>query len=319
MAADELSARRLTIVDDQGRVRATLGTAADGSVELRLHDADARTRAELAVAASGAASVTLRAPSGEVGSVLAVGPEGDTRLHLHGDAAVSLHDSDGQARAALGLDQNDGTATLSYADADGGTCVLLTEDGSGGRLHLFQRDGTGRRIPAGDPMDPANGADVRRPEPAPPRGLRAVHAGLVLLSAVLGTVGGRFATSPTVVQTPAPAPEVGAVVHAREIVLSDLAGTPRVRLGALPDGTPLLWMTDGTSTVELGALSGVGAVLRLTGGRSSVALVAPPKDPPSVSASVDDEVLFQAPSHVARFLPQDLWPETAPPASVVQR
>jgi hypothetical protein len=87
----------------------------------------------------------------------------------------------------------------------------------------------------------------------------------------------------------------------------------------MSDGTPLLWMTDGTNTVEVGAVPDVGAVIRLNGGRSSVALVAPPRDPPSLSASVGDEVLFQAPSHVARFLPQDLWPEVLAPGSVVKR
>jgi len=311
---DEVSTRRLTIVDDQGRVRATLGPTPDGSVELRLFDADDRTRVELAVAANGAASLTLRDPDGEMRSCLAVGTAGDTRLHLHGAAAVSLHDLEGQARALLGLDEHSGMATLSYVDADGGSCVLLTEDASGGRLHLFQRDGTGRRIPAGDPADPANGADTRRPVPAPPRRRWLPAALLVLVSASIGSVSTRLGTAHPVAQpTPVAAtPREADVVNAREIVLWDSAGSPRIRLGAQSDGTPLLWMTDGTNTVEVGAISDVGAIVRLNGGRSSVALVAPPKDPPSLSASVGDEVLFQAPSHVARFLPPDLWPDEPP-------
>ena len=311
---DEVSTRRLTIVDDRGQVRATLGPAPDGSVELRLYDGEDRTRAELAVAANGVASLTLRDPAGEVRSCLAVGTEGDTRLHLHGTAAVSLHDASGQPRALLGLDEHSGTASLSYADVDGGCCVLLTEDASGGRLHLFQRDGTGRRIPAGDPADPANGADTRRPGAAPPRRRWLPAALLVLVSASIGSVSTRLGTAHPVAQ-PAPVaapPRDADVVNAREIVLWDSAGSPRIRLGAQSDGTPLLWMTDGTNTVEVGAISDVGAIVRLNGGRSSVALVAPPKDPPSVSASVGDEVLFQAPSHVARFLPPDLWPDEAP-------
>src|SRR6185503_1901047 len=153
---DEVSTRRLTIVDDRGQVRATLGPAPDGSVELRLYDGEDRTRAELAVAANGVASLTLRDPAGEVRSCLAVSTEGDTRLHLHGTAAVSLHDASGQPRAILGLDEHSGMASLSYDDVSGGCCVLLTEDASGGRLHLFQCDGTGRRIPAGDPAEPEN-------------------------------------------------------------------------------------------------------------------------------------------------------------------
>lgn len=314
---DEVSTRRLTIVDDQGRVRATLGPTPDGSVELRLFDADDRTRVELAVAANGTSSLTLRDPDGEIRSCLAVGTAGDTRLHLHGAAAVSLHDLEGQPRALLGLDEHSGMATLSYVDADGGTCVLLTEDGSGGRLHLFQRDGTGRRIPAGDPADPANGADTVRPTAHVPTQTRRrwlPAALLVLVSASIGSVSTRLGTAYPVAQpapVAAPARESD-VVNAREIVLSDASGEPRIRLGAQSDGTPLLWMTDGTNTVEVGAISDVGAIVRLNGGRSSVALVAPPKDPPSVSASVGDDVLFQAPSHVARFLPPDLWPDEPP-------
>lgn len=328
---DEVSTRRLTIVDDRGRVRATLGPAPDGSVELRLYDGEDRTRAELAVAANGVTSLTLRDPAGEVRSCLAVGTEGDTRLHLHGTAAMSLHDASGQPRALLGLDEHSGTASLSCADVDGGCCVLLTEDASGGRLHLFQRDGTGRRIPAGDPADPENGADVTRPKPSVPppgvpsqrRGSRWLHAALlVVLSAAVGTLGGRSGTPRSAARTaePVPAPrEPESVVKAREIVLSDPAGTPRVRLSVLPDGTPLLWMTDGSTTVEIGAMSDVGSVIRLNGGRSSIALVAAPHDPPSLSASLDDEVLFQAPSRVARFLPQDLRPEVTPREVVGKR
>src|SRR5207237_43139 len=64
---------------------------------------------------------------------------------------------------------------------------------------------------------------------------------------------------------------------------------------------------DGASTVELSAVSRAGSVLRLGGGRSSITLAAPPNDLPSLGAYDADEVLFQAPSHVARFLPPDSW------------
>jgi hypothetical protein len=69
-------------------------------------------------------------------------------------------------------------------------------------------------------------------------------------------------------------------------------------------------MTDpsGKHTIELGVLTDTGAVLRMNGGESSIALVAPPRDPPSVSATLGDDVVFQAPSNVARLLPPDIWP-----------
>jgi hypothetical protein len=320
-ALEELRARRLTLVDAQGRVRATFGPAGDGSMELRLFDRDDRARAELAVDANGAASLTLRDPDGEMRSCLAVGHDGDTRLHLHGTAAVSLHDREGQPRALLGLDEHSGMATLSYVDAAGACCVLLTEDGSGGRLHLFQRDGRGRRIPGSDPGDPeASAALTAAPKPeaaVPPapaerasRRRGAATALTLLLSALLGVLGGRLGTAPSSAETSSATRQGGSTVHAQEIILSDTTGTPRMRLGALPDGTPLLWMSDATrqSTLEIGVSPDVGAVVRLNGGKSSIALVAPPGEPPSLSASVGGEVLFQAPSNVVRYLPSNLWP-----------
>jgi hypothetical protein len=313
---DELRVRRLTLVDEAGRVRATLGPASHGSTALRLYDGDDHARVELAIDANGAATFTLRDGGGEFRSSLVVGPGGETRLHLHGSPAVSLHDDDGQPRAVLALDEHSGTASLACADADGNCCLLLAEDAAGGRLHLFQRDGTGRRIPACDPGDPdaAGTAIVRVEAPHPSAFRRGVaHVALVAVAALAGALAGRFATppvaAPVAVQAPGARP-AGSVLEAEELVLSDRSGTMRARLAVLADGTPLLWMTDptGKSTLEMGVLSDVGAVVRLNGGESSVALVAPPRDPPSLSASSGDEVLFQAPSHVARFLPPDLWP-----------
>ncbi|HJQ84775.1 MAG TPA: hypothetical protein VKA21_11905 [Candidatus Binatia bacterium] len=139
---------------------------------------------------------------------------------------------------------------------------------------------------------------------------------LLLFGALCGGVTTRMAASPaTPVAGEAVAPVATAhrsepILRAEEILLTDQSGTTRARLGVLPDGTPLLWMTDPKSrtTIELSALTGQGAVLRLGGGKSSIALVAPPEDLPSLGAYDGSEVLFQAPSHVARFLPPDLWP-----------
>ena len=144
------------------------------------------------------------------------------------------------------------------------------------------------------------------------RGISAVAA--VLLGALVGATGARLLPSlPDATPRPVPPPLAPAsvpVVHAEEIILTDRHGEMRARLGVLPDGTPLLWMSDpeSRSTVEMGALSGAGAVLRLSGGRSSIALDAPPADLPSVGAYDGNEILFQAPSHVARFLPRDVTP-----------
>jgi hypothetical protein len=200
----------------------------------------------------------------------------------------------------------------------------LTEDESGGRLHLFHRDGNGRRIPACDPSDPESSAGptaAATPNVVPRDGRRWLRAALlVVVSALLGTLGGRFgaprlaAETVHVARVAAPRPRDGAIVNAREIIISDAAGIPRMRLGALPDGAPLISMTDGKSTIELGTAAELGAVVRLHGGKSSIELVAPTGEPPSVTASADEGVLVQMPSNVARFLPSDLWPrEEEPP------
>src|SRR5436853_1562620 len=297
-AADELRARRLVLVDDMGRVRATLGPAADGSAALRLLDADERARAELAIDANGTTTLTLRDGGGEFRSSLVVGAEGETRLHLHGAPAVSHHDDSGASRAVLGLDEHTGLATLAFADGENRPSLLLAEDPSGGRLHLFQRDGEGRRIPACDPGDPdAAGGPLAPRRGDAPRAARERRAGrrlatavLVFVATVAGTVTGRLAPAPRPDPTPA-APAVvrmGPVLQAEELLLADRSGTTRARLSVLADGTPLLWMTDpsGKHTSELGVLTDTGAVLRLNGGESSIALVAPPRDPPSVSATL---------------------------------
>ena len=57
------------------------------------------------------------------------------------------------------------------------------------------------------------------------------------------------------------------------------------------------------STVESQAIRVLGRSIE-----SSIALVAPPHDAPTVSAALGDDVLFQAPSNIARLLPADIWP-----------
>jgi hypothetical protein len=138
---------------------------------------------------------------------------------------------------------------------------------------------------------------------------------LVLAAALLGMAGGKLARPVPAAAPPGPVVETpktrpGPVLHAEELILEDRTGTMRARLSVLPDGTPLFWMSDpsSASTAEITVLPDSGALLRLGGGPSSIVLSAPPTDPPSLGAYKGDDVLFQAPSHVARFLPPDLWP-----------
>jgi hypothetical protein len=349
-AGHEVRALRFTLVDERGVVRATLGPGVDATIGMRLYDAEGRPRAELALDASGTTNLKLHDAEGEVCASLAVAAHGSPGLYLrgasghregvrghteisvdqHGCPVLSLHDRDGQPRVLLGLDDQTGRATLSYADTGGNPCVLLTEEGDGGRLHLFRRDGRARDVPVlpiGPYAAPTDASESPAPAPVPvtdpaprPRG-RIRRAALVvaglLVGAFLGKLTARVGPEPVSAPGPVAAPSSdGGVVRTEELVLTDHDGAVRARLSVLPDGTPLLWMTDpaGKSSAQLSVLADAGAQLRLSGGRSTIVLTTPPGEPPSLGAYTGTDVLFQAPSHVARFLPLDLFPPegTAP-------
>jgi hypothetical protein len=344
-ARDDLRATRFTLVDERGAVRAALGPGGDGAVELTLYDRDQRPRAELGVDAAGAANLKLHGPEGEVSAWLAVGRHGAPTLYLHGTSrhrdgvrghaelsvdehgspVLSLHDRFGQARVLLSLDERTGMATLCCADAQGESRLLLGEDESGGLFHVAERRGL-RDVPAlpigpprrsaePDPRLAAMAARVARLERAAGRrrvGRRVGLLAVVVVAALVGVAGSRFVQPVPAAAPPEPvaAAHLGPVVHAEELILEDRTGAMRARLAVLPDGTPLLWMSDprGQSTAQMTVLADSGAFFRLGAGPSSIVLSAPPNDPPSLGAFKGDDVLFQAPSHVARFMPPDLWP-----------
>jgi hypothetical protein len=340
---EELRAVRFTLVDREGHVRAVLGAGSDGATALALHGADERPRAELTIERDGGANLKLHDADGDVRAWLAVGREGDPSLYLqsvsrrregvrgharlsvdeHGCPVLSLHDRAGQPRMLLCLDEETGTPSLSYADARGESRLMLRGDDPGGAVRGAGGDPAGVPVlPLGGPAAAADRTAERDPRIAAVlarvarlerrRGRRLLRtAAMLVLAALAGGVAGRLAVpAPVPVPERASAPRLGPALHAQELTLSDPEGNVRARLSVLGDGTPLLWMTDprATSTVELAVVPDTGAVLRLTGGDSSITLVAPPNQPPSVGAYQGDVVLFQAPSHVARFLPPDLWP-----------
>ena len=313
----ELRANRFTVVDDRGEVRATLGALGDGALGLRFADGDDRAQAELSVDDDGATNLKLHGRDGEVCAWMAVGRHGDPSLYLQG---ASRHHDGVRGHAKLSVDEH-GCPVLSLHDRAGQPRVVLTLDERTGRgdLYLFDREGHSHDVPAlrfdeGDPL----------PEPDPrverlatrlarlerARARRWVAAAVLLLLGALGGVLGDQLASPRT--TPAPPVEVitpatGRIVRAEEIALTDAHGTTRARLAVLPDGTPLLWMADpqNKTTAQLSLLAETGATLRLSGGKSSIVLTSPPHDLPSVGAYDGADILFQAPSNVARFLPPD--------------
>lgn len=189
----EVRARRFTVVDAAGTVRASLGPADDGTTGLLVFDAQHRPRVEMLLDGTGAADVKLHDRDGDVAAWLGVNRTGAPSLYLrgtsrrdagvrghaevcvdeHGCPTLTLHDRNGQARVLLSLDERDGRPTLSLADGLGNSRVVLSEDGDGGMLHVFDHGGQARdgvpRLALGPlPERPAARPAAPMPTPEPP-------------------------------------------------------------------------------------------------------------------------------------------------------
>ncbi len=156
-ALDEIRARRVTLVDGDGRPRVAFATAADGSAGLILCDTDERRRAELVLDDRGGAHLKLHDRDGAVCAWLAVDGSGAPSLYLQGarpaDAPAparaalavdergcplfSLHDGQGQPRFLLALEERSGMPRLGFFDAHGSSRLVLSE----------AHDGTPPQIP----------------------------------------------------------------------------------------------------------------------------------------------------------------------------
>ncbi len=114
-ADDVVRARRVELVDDEGRVRAELAIDADGSAGLFVHDVDGRVRA----------SVTHDA---QQSALFLMDAEGAVRLgaaqFAHGGGGYALHGPAGRGAAVLYL-KGDGSLTLY--DDEGGVTARFPE------------------------------------------------------------------------------------------------------------------------------------------------------------------------------------------------
>jgi hypothetical protein len=189
--ADEVRARRFTLVDRQGSCRGSLGLSADGSPALFLYDQRAQPRVELVLEAGGAANLKLQDGEGEVTAWLSVGANGSPSLYLRGAAhqqrlthghaelcvdargcpMLSLHDRNGKPRVLLSLGEQDGTPSLSFSEASGELRVLLSGDPDRGSLLLYPHDGRSRSgvaVPLGAPAEPLEALPLAAGVPTPP-------------------------------------------------------------------------------------------------------------------------------------------------------
>jgi hypothetical protein len=127
-------ARRFVVRDEEGRVRATLGSNKDGTAQLLLQDAGGRERLRVSVLTDGGAGVALVDSSGQSRMVLGLLPDQS--------ASVVLADGGGKTRTVLGLSPN-GASTILFADKGGTTRAGLGVDARGtGSFTLQDRSGT---------------------------------------------------------------------------------------------------------------------------------------------------------------------------------
>lgn len=126
--------RRFVVRDDEGRVRATLGTNREGAAQLLLQDGNGRERLRISVLADGGAGVAFVDSTGQSRMVLGLLPDQS--------ASVVLADGGGKTRTVLGLSPN-GASTILFADKGGTTRAGLGVDARGtGTFTLLDRSGT---------------------------------------------------------------------------------------------------------------------------------------------------------------------------------
>lgn len=114
-AFENVSAKRFTLVDNDGKVCATLGTGVDGGPCLEFRDFQGKIRARFFV-------VNLRKPDESLPRLELLDKEGNLRVALDTDAAgtpvVSFFDHHkNHVRAQLFL-REDGTPALEFHDKD---------------------------------------------------------------------------------------------------------------------------------------------------------------------------------------------------------
>lgn len=121
-AADSIEARRFILRGDDGRVRATLATADDGSARLVLQDREGRERLKLTLLDDGSPGLSFVDREGRPRAVLGLLSD-ETSTLVFADRA-------GRSRTAIGLSPDE-SSTLVFADSDGQTRAGIGLDSEG--------------------------------------------------------------------------------------------------------------------------------------------------------------------------------------------
>lgn len=116
--ADELRARSVVLVDQNGMTLAQLGQLPHGALGLGFYDEGRKARLLLSVDANGESSMSVYGRDGRGSAVVMVGKEGETSLRLL--------DTQWRIRAALAT-WPDGSPFLHLSDRDGNERALLTQ------------------------------------------------------------------------------------------------------------------------------------------------------------------------------------------------
>jgi hypothetical protein len=158
ISARAVETRELVLRDEAGRVRARLGTTADGVARLALVDRDGRARLRMSLLADGSPGVTFSDAAGRTRAVLGVLPDQTTSL--------VIADRGGRTRAVLGYSPDE-TVELVFADREGTTRAALGVSNGGLPALTLLEDAPRPAAPVEEPVAESPEGEAEPEEPAP--------------------------------------------------------------------------------------------------------------------------------------------------------
>jgi hypothetical protein len=161
VSARSVETRELVLRDDAGRVRARLGTTAEGVARLALVDRDGRARLRMSLLADGSPGVTFSDAAGRTRAVLGVLPDQTTSL--------VIADPAGRTRTVLGYSPDE-SVTLVFADREGTTRAALGVEANGAAGLTLVEDAGRAVAPVLEPLAETFGEGEATGEPGPPQG-----------------------------------------------------------------------------------------------------------------------------------------------------
>jgi hypothetical protein len=262
-------AERFEVADPAGKVRAWLGSAADGSPQVGVADAEGRPRAVLTVDAKVAsvalsdagAAVTLRTPSGKQAVAITSSKDGASSIALgSGKAPAAALSADAAGDASLAFSGADGAPRASFAPGKDGYVLEVRDDSGVRRTEVGAKGVTAPQIVVRDAegqararlsVDKERGAELALLTAAGlPRTQLNEHGSLTLSDEVGRTRAALEASE----------------ANGGWVKVSDAAGVMRASLASGPDGTPGLDLreeTGGTVVAMSVRKDGTGSIALL--------------------------------------------------------